>query len=125
MWIHVVQIVVSGDIMMNIGWFYTANSGGYRNFKTGGRGAVGFLGLEFVLLPYVFVVRVVNKIHIVNIVFWLKSKYMRVSPLRFTKTNQKKIQTGGRAPGAPVPESAFGQYNYRTTPPPFDMRYER
>ena len=30
--------------------------------------------------PYVFVVRVVNKIHIVNIVFWMKSKYMRVSP---------------------------------------------
>ena len=43
---------------------------GSRNFKTGGRGpgAVEFLGLVFVLIPYVFIVRVVNNIHIVNIV---------------------------------------------------------
>ena len=36
-------------------------------------GVVEFLGLEFVLtpshIPYVFVVRVVNKIQIINIVF--------------------------------------------------------
>ena len=50
--------------------------GGSRNFKTGGRGpgAVEFLGLGFVLMPlhiypiYVFVVRIMNNIHIVNIV---------------------------------------------------------
>ena len=29
-------------------------------------------------IPYVFIARVVNKIHNVNIVYWQKSKYMRV-----------------------------------------------
>ena len=48
--------------------------------------------------PYVFVVRVGNKIHIVNIVFWLKSKYFRVSPLRFTKTNTKNFKPGCACP---------------------------
>ena len=56
--------------------------------KTGGRGpgAVEFLGLGFVFILYVFGARVVNKIHIVNIVYWIKSKYMRVIQSKFTKT---------------------------------------
>ena len=36
---------------------------------------------------YVFVARVVNKIHIVNIVDWLKYNYLRVIQRKFTKTN--------------------------------------
>ena len=38
-------------------------------------------------IPYVFVARAVNKIHNVNIVYLLKSKYMHVIQLKFTKTN--------------------------------------
>ena len=39
--------------------------------------------------PYVFVARVVNKIHNINIdiVYLLKSKYMGVIQSKFTKTN--------------------------------------
>ena len=76
-------------------------SDGSRNFKTGGGGGrILRSGVCFdtpLHIPYVIVVRVGNKIHIVNIVFWLKSKYFRVSPLRFTK-----FQTGVRAPDARV-----------------------
>ena len=48
-----------------------------------GPGAVEFLGSGDCFdapshIPNVFVVRVVNKIHIVNIACWLQSKYMRV-----------------------------------------------
>ena len=54
-------------------------------------------------IHYVFVASVVNKIHIVNIVYWLKSKYMRVIQSNFTKTPPPQFfQTGGRAPGSPV-----------------------
>ena len=80
-------------------------SGGSRNFKTGGRGRIFRSGVCFDALshiPYVFVARVVNKIHNVNIVYWLKSKYMRVIQLKFTKTNPNFFQNGGRVPGAPV-----------------------
>ena len=38
-------------------------------------------------IPYVFVARVVNKIHNINTVYLLKSKYMRVIQSKFTKTN--------------------------------------
>ena len=38
-------------------------------------------------IPYVFVVSVVDNIHIVNIVCWPKSKYMRVIQSKCTKTN--------------------------------------
>ena len=72
--------------------------------KRGG-GAVKFLGLGFVFyapshIPYVFVARVVNKIHNVNIVYWLKPKYMRVIQSKFTKTNPYFFfKTGGGGRG--------------------------
>ena len=43
-----------------------------QEFQNGGRGVPGaleFLGLGFVLMSYVFVARVVNKIHNLNIVY--------------------------------------------------------
>ena len=49
-------------------------------------------------LHYVFLVIIGNKIHIVNIVCRLHLKYICV----LHKQPPKKIQTGGRAPGAPV-----------------------
>ena len=52
-----------------------------------GPGAVEFCFDNPSHIPYVLVDRVVNKIHNVNIVYWLKSKYMRVIQLKFTKTN--------------------------------------
>ena len=70
-----------------------SGSGGSSNFKSGGRGPGGldFLGLGFVLMPlhtyYVFVARVVNKIHNINTVYLLKSKNMRVIQSKFTNTN--------------------------------------
>ena len=92
--------------------FPKADSGGSRNFKIGrrGPGAVEFLGLGFVLrplhtyaYPMFFVVREVNKIHIINIVCWLKSKYIRVIQSNFTKTTPIFFRTGGGGvPGAPV-----------------------
>ena len=48
-------------------------------------------------IPYVFVARVVNKIHNINIVNWLKSKYMRVIQSKFTTTNPNFFQNGGGA----------------------------
>ena len=49
-------------------------------------------------IPF-FVARVVNKIHNVNIVYWLKSKYMRVIQSKFTKTNRQNFSKwGGHAP---------------------------
>ena len=59
-------------------------------------------------IPYVFVLRV-NKIHIVNVVCWLKSKYMRViqSKFKIYKNNPPIFfQTGGR-PWRAGPGSAF------------------
>ena len=38
-------------------------------------------------IPYVSEARVVNKIHNMNIVYLLKSNYMRVIQSKFTKTN--------------------------------------
>ena len=61
----------------NIHYIY---SGGSRNFKTGGavpaREKVCFDAPSHI--PYLFVARVVNKINNVNIVYWLKSEFMRV-----------------------------------------------
>ena len=54
-------------------------------------------------IPYVFVVRVVNKIHIVNIVCWLKSKFIYVTQSKFTKTNPFFSNPGACA----GPKSAF------------------
>ena len=56
-------------------------SGGSRNFNTGGRGRIFRSGVCFDVpshILYVFVARVVNKIHNINTVYLLKSKYMRV-----------------------------------------------
>ena len=53
-----------------------------------------------------FVARVVNKIHNINNVYLLKSKYMRVIQSKFTKTHPcflKRNGGGGRA----GPGSAF------------------
>ena len=87
--------------------FQGLNSGGSRNFKTGGSGpgAIEFLGSEVYFdAPFThtlcFLVRVENREHIV--------KYSRIIQSKFTKTNPKKIQTGGRAPDAPVLDLPFG-----------------
>ena len=49
-------------------------------------------------IPYVLVVRVVNKIHIINIVFWPKSKYMRVIQSKITKTIPQNFSNRGSRP---------------------------
>ena len=59
-------------------------------------------------IPYVFVVRVVNKIQIVNIVNWQKSKYKLVSPLQFTNTNPKTFSKQGVRARPAGSGSAFG-----------------
>ena len=71
------------------------------------RSGVCFDALSHIL--YVFVARVVNKIHNVNIVYWLKSNYMRVIQSKFTPPPKKKNPVnffkrggGGKAPGAPI-----------------------
>ena len=46
---------------------------------------------------FVFVARVVDKIHTVKIVYWLKSKYFRVIQSKFTKTNPKFFSKRGGA----------------------------
>ena len=86
-----------------------AISGGSRNFKTGGarsrRGRIFRSGVCFDApshILYVFVARVVNKIHNINTDYLLKSKYMCVIQSNFTKTNPNFFQNGGRASGAPV-----------------------
>ena len=73
-----------------------------RNFKTGERGRILRSGVCFDHAPshirYIFVVRVVNKIHIVNIVCWLKSRVI-------VKIYKNKLQTffkPGGGGGAPV-----------------------
>ena len=79
--------------------------------KRGGRGpgAVEFCFDNPSHIPYVLVDRVVNKIHNVNIVYWLKSKYMRVIQLKFTKTNPIFFsKRGGGGGGRAGPRSAFG-----------------
>ena len=67
-----------------------ARSRGGRIFRSG----VCFDAPKHIL--YVFVARVVNKIHNVNIVYCQKSNYMRVIQLKFTK-NKPVIffKTGG------------------------------
>ena len=70
-----------------------------RNFKTGERGRILRSGVCFDRAPshirYIFVVRVVNKIHTVNIVCWLKSP---VIVKIYKKTNTKHFSNlGGRS----------------------------
>ena len=84
-------------------------SGGSRNFKTGGRSpsAVDFLESWDCFdapqhIPFAFVVRVKNKIHIEHIPWLIQLKYMRVMQSKFTKTTPKIFSNGGRAPGAPI-----------------------
>ena len=73
--------------------FCAGISGGSRNFKRGARywrGRIYRSGVCFDAhshIPYVFVARVVNKKHNVNIVYRLISKYMPVIQSKFTKTN--------------------------------------
>ena len=78
--------------------------GGSRNFKTGGavraRYNSGFWFDAPSHIPYAFVVRDVNNIHIVNILCWIKSKYMRVLHQNLQK--QTLFFKPGCAPGAPV-----------------------
>ena len=79
--------------------FEVAIGGGSRNFKFDVPSHI----------PYVFLARVVNKIHNVNIVYWLKSKYMRVIQLKFTKTNPNFFQNGGARARRAGPGSAFDE----------------
>ena len=79
----------------------------------GGRrlSVVEFLGLGFVLMPLhtyptVFSVRIVNKIHIVNVVCRLQLKYMHVTQSKFKTTDSTKVSNGG-ALLASGPGSAF------------------
>ena len=62
-------------------------------------------------IPYVFVARVVNKIHNVNIVYWQKSKYMRVIQSKFTKTNLLVFSKRGARARPAGPGSAFVNYS--------------
>ena len=72
-------------------------------------------------IPYVFVRRVVNNIHIVNTACWLKSKYLRIYNENLQKQVQYFFSNGGRASGAPVldpPLIVTGSYllnTYRIT----------
>ena len=59
-------------------------------------------------MPYVFVVRVVNKLHVVNIVCWLKSsKYIRVIQSNFTKTTPNFFSNRGARGRRAGPRSAY------------------
>ena len=89
--------------LLNIGtsvWYLTAPGADPGILKNGVRGpeAVEFLGswdcFDATLhIPYIFIVRVENKIHIVNISCWLWLKYMRVKQSKFTKS-KPFFQTG-------------------------------
>ena len=85
------------------------NSDGFRNFKTGG---TVFLGLGFVLMPLHNTLSVcsreVNKIHIVNIVCWLKSTHMHVIQSKF---NPKHFSNRGARARRAGPGPAF-EYLY-------------
>ena len=74
----------------------TNSIGGSRNFKTGERGRILKSGVCFDHTPshirYIFEARVVNKIHIENIVSWLKS---RVIVKIYKKQTPNIFQTGG------------------------------
>ena len=59
-------------------------------------------------IHYVFVASIVDKIHTVDIVYWLKSKYMRVKPSKSTKTNPYFFFKGGGAPSSPVLDPPLG-----------------
>ena len=72
--------------------------------RGGSYGAVEFLGSRDCFdvpshTPYDIVGRVENKLHIVNIICWLRLKYTHIKQSKFTKTLKKKIS---RAPSALV-----------------------
>ena len=69
--------------------------------------AVEFLGSEVCFdAPFIhtlcLVVRAENRIHIVNIVWLLQLKYMRVIQSKFTNRNPPKISNRGARAGAPL-----------------------
>ena len=98
--------------------------GGSRNFKTG-RGVEGARSHRGRILrskvcsdalshiPYVFVWRVVNNIHIVNTACWLKSKYLRI----YNENLQKRVPYFFKRVGGGTwragPGCAFGGYIIR------------
>ena len=99
--------------LTSFGPMFVMSRGGSRNFKTGGGGggrgpgAVGFwvwrlFWCPFTYISYLSVVRVENKIHIVNIECWLKLNYCVLCSQYLQKQPQYFVQLGGRAPGAPV-----------------------
>ena len=80
-------------------------SSGSKDFKTGGRGRILRSGVCFDApshIPYDFVIRVVNKIHIVNIVCWLNSMCMHVVQSKFTNPPPPIFLTQRPAPGPPA-----------------------
>ena len=69
--------------------------GGHREFMGGGVEIFFYAPWH---IPYGLAFRVESKIHAVYIAFWLQLNYMRVMNSKFTKTNQKFLQTGGARP---------------------------
>ena len=59
-------------------------------------------------IPYVFVVRVMNEIHIVHIAYRQRLMYMRVKQSKFTKIKTKNIFKQGVRARCAGPGSAFG-----------------
>ena len=95
-------------------------SGRSRNFKTGGRGpsAEEFLGSENCWCSFThtqcILVRVENKVNIVNIVWWLQLKHMHVIQSKFTNTNPpNKFKRGGGAPGAPMLDPPLNNHVFK------------
>ena len=114
------------NILTLQGVYRKKNSGGSRNFKTGGRGP-GAVQIFYCFFyapshkPYVFVVRVVNKKNIVNIVCCLKLNYMRVIQSKFTKTNPNFFSNqggGGGGPGRRAGTRSKFEGDKRPSPPP-------
>ena len=59
-------------------------------------------------IPYVFVVRVMNEIHIVHIAYRQRLMYMRVKQSKFTKIKTKNIFKQGVRARCAGPGSSFG-----------------
>ena len=64
-------------------------------------------GVYFDAHSHILLVKVVNKIHLENIVCWLKSNYMRVLQSKLKKTNPKDFQNRGAHAWRAGPGSAF------------------
>ena len=79
-----------------------------------GSSAVEFLGTGDCFdvpsnTPNIFVVRVGNKIHIVNIACWPQLKYLRVMQSKFTKTNPTNFSNGVARTRCAGPGSTFDE----------------